>query len=59
MEKLESTVDRAIDLEAAIALARIEDVESWADAISFYFETVQVQTISLQTLQQAIELTVD
>lgn len=45
-----------IDLEAALELAHIEDVEAWARAISAYFEVADAETISLQTLRQSIHL---
>lgn len=45
-----------IDLETAISLAHIEDVEAWASAISAYFEAAEVETVSLQMLQQSIVL---
>ncbi|MGG6270913.1 hypothetical protein ACQ4M3_41605 [Leptolyngbya sp. AN03gr2] len=44
------------DLETAISLSHIEDVEAWASAISAYFEAVEVETVSLQMLQQEIVL---
>lgn len=45
-----------IDLETAIALAHVENVEAWTDAISAYFDQVEMQPVSLTSLQQAIPL---
>ncbi|MBD1845548.1 hypothetical protein H6F89_19460 [Cyanobacteria bacterium FACHB-63] len=45
-----------IDLEMAIELAHIEDVEAWAKSISAYFEAAEVEIVSLQTLRQSINL---
>lgn len=55
VEGLES-VEAEFSLEAAIALAHIEDVEAWARVISDYFESAEVETVALQTLQQSIKL---
>lgn len=55
VEGLES-VKEEIDLEAAIELAHIEDVEAWARAISTYFEMAEAETVALQTLRQSIAL---
>jgi len=46
----------ALDLEATLKLAHVEDVEAWAKAISAYFETAEVEIVALQTLRQAIQL---
>ncbi|MBW4441992.1 MAG: hypothetical protein KME10_12285 [Plectolyngbya sp. WJT66-NPBG17] len=45
-----------IDLEAALELAHVEDVEAWAKAISAYFEAAEVEIVSLQTLRQSVHL---
>lgn len=55
VEGLES-VKEEVDLEAAIELAHIEDVEAWARAISAYFEMAEAETVALQTLRQSIAL---
>jgi hypothetical protein len=54
VEGLESVQD--LDLEAALELAHIEDVEAWAQAISAYFEAAEVESVSLRVLQQSISL---
>ncbi|MBW4528880.1 MAG: hypothetical protein KME18_27585 [Phormidium tanganyikae FI6-MK23] len=48
--------EAVIDLEAALELAHIEDVEAWTKAISVYFEVADAETVSLQTLRQSIHL---
>jgi hypothetical protein len=45
-----------INLAAAIALAHVENVEAWTEAISAYFDQIEMQTASLTSLQQAISL---
>jgi hypothetical protein len=55
VERLESS-EAGIDLEAAIELAHVEDVEAWARAISTYFDATKEETVSLQTLRQSIQL---
>ncbi|MBE9013278.1 hypothetical protein IQ250_24070 [Pseudanabaenaceae cyanobacterium LEGE 13415] len=55
VEGLESA-EEEIDLEAAIGLAHIEDVEAWARAISAYFEMAEAEAVSLQTLRESIAL---
>lgn len=48
--------EAALDLEAALELAHIEDVEAWAKVIAAYFETAEVEIVALQTLRQSIQL---
>lgn len=55
VERLEAAGE-GIDLEAAIELAHIEDIEAWSRAISAYFEMAEAETVSLQTLRQSIDL---
>ena len=54
VEGLES--EDELNLEAALELAHIEDVEAWAQTIANYFEAAGVETVSLQMLQQSINL---
>ena len=54
VEGLES--ESELDLEAALELAHIEDVEAWARTIADYFETAEVESVSLRILQQSIHL---
>jgi hypothetical protein len=54
VEGLES--EGELDLEAALDLAHIEDVEAWARTIAAYFETAEVESVSLQMLQQSVHL---
>ncbi|MBD1847943.1 hypothetical protein H6F89_32115 [Cyanobacteria bacterium FACHB-63] len=49
-------LEAAIDLEAALELAHVEDVEAWAKTISAYFEIADAETVSLQTLRQSVHL---
>ena len=56
VEGLEVAQPVEFDLEAALELAHIEDVEAWARAIAAYFETTEKSSISLQTLGRSLDL---
>lgn len=53
---LDTARSQNLDLETALELAHIEDVEAWTRAISTYFEATEAPIASLQTLQQSLDL---
>lgn len=57
-EGLEAFQDEKLSLEAAIELARIEDVEAWARTISACFEAAE-ETVFLTDAPEVKQFTVD
>lgn len=56
IQGLDTARPENFDLETALELAHIEDVEAWTRAISTYFEATEASIVSLQTLQQSLGL---